>query len=187
MLFLPCVAFATHFQQKSLLRGIPLTMERCLCLPHPQIWKQKWYCQQRPIAILNVVSKVIDKIAAQLLSLALLDKLVLEQHGFLKGRSTLTNLIIYCDFITTLTKTHRQIDSLYFGFSMAFDLVDHHIYWQESFGTSVFGDLSSSSFSPTLSAGDARFRYAVAARNSLQLPLNLPKALVWIPLHLLYV
>ena len=41
-----------------------------------------------PIAMFNVLSKINDKIVAQLLSSSLLDKLVLEQHGYLKGRST---------------------------------------------------------------------------------------------------
>ena len=117
MLFFPLETFAAHFQQKSLLRGISVTMEGCpFIYPIPKSGNKNDIANYWPTVILNVISKLIDTIVAQLLSSALLNKLVLEHHRFLKGRSTLTNLIIYCDLIINLTKTHRQIDSLYFGF-----------------------------------------------------------------------
>ena len=64
------------------------------------------------------MSKVIDKIISRLLSSTLLDILVTEQHGFLKGRATFPKLIPNRDFVTPLTKS-------YLDFSKAFDLVNH--------------------------------------------------------------
>jgi hypothetical protein len=47
-------------------------------------------------------------------------KLNSSQHGFLKVKST-TNLVTYCDFISPIVSSQRQVDSMYF------DLVSHPI------------------------------------------------------------
>jgi hypothetical protein len=49
-----------------------------------------------------------------------------SQHGFLKFKST-TNLVTYLDFIVPLVSSQRQVDSIYFDLSSAFDLVSHPI------------------------------------------------------------
>ena len=124
------------------------------------MWKQILYCQLPAHRILNFISKLIDKIAAKLLSSALLNKLVLGQHGILKRHYTLTNLFIYCDFITTLTKTHRQIDSLYSDFSKALELVDHQILAQNFWDMGIRGSLLN-----RLQSYLVGRRYAVLIRN----------------------
>ena len=53
--------------------------------------------------------------------------IIREQHGFVKKRSTLTNLVIYTDFISEALNDYNQVDSLYLDFSKAFDSVDHSI------------------------------------------------------------
>ena len=47
------------------------------------------------------------------------------QHGFLKGKSTLTNLTEYCSSTLCLMEKGNQIDAIYTDFSKAFDKVDH--------------------------------------------------------------
>jgi hypothetical protein len=54
-------------------------------------------------------------------------KLHPSQHGVLKYKSTATNLVTYLDFISPLVISQRQVDSIYFDLSSAFDLVPHPI------------------------------------------------------------
>ena len=51
----------------------------------------------------------------------------LSQHGFMKGRSWLTNLIFLCDQVTCLTDEGKAVDVVYLDFSKAFDTVSHSI------------------------------------------------------------
>jgi hypothetical protein len=47
------------------------------------------------------------------------------QHGFIKSRSTTSNLVTFLDYITPLVSSQSQVDAIYFDFSSAFDLVSH--------------------------------------------------------------
>lgn len=50
-----------------------------------------------------------------------------EQHGFVKGRSILTNLGNYSNFILCNLDSGEQVDVIYTDFAKAFDKVDHGI------------------------------------------------------------
>ncbi|GAB0188215.1 mitochondrial enolase superfamily member 1 [Grus japonensis] len=50
-----------------------------------------------------------------------------SQHGFMKGRSCLTNLISFYDKVTRLVDEGKAVDVVYLGFSNAFDTVSHSI------------------------------------------------------------
>ena len=47
-----------------------------------------------------------------------------KQHGFVEGRSTLTNLINFTSDVIESFKLYKQIDVVYTDFSKAFDKVD---------------------------------------------------------------
>lgn len=47
-----------------------------------------------------------------------------HQHGFIKGRSTITNLTEYTSTIMNGMKRHKQVDAIYLDISKAFDSVD---------------------------------------------------------------
>ena len=79
----------------------------------------------RPISILNHFSKILDSIVTEKLSDFLLISLNQEQRGFIKAKSTLTNLLIYTDFIPGALENGEQIDSIYLDFRKAFDSVNH--------------------------------------------------------------
>ena len=50
-----------------------------------------------------------------------------SQHGFMNGRSCLTNLISFCDKVTRLVDEGKAVDVVYLDFSKAFDTVTHNI------------------------------------------------------------
>ncbi|ERL93381.1 hypothetical protein D910_10673, partial [Dendroctonus ponderosae] len=50
-----------------------------------------------------------------------------EQHGFCRGKSTVTNLAVYSEDLLNVMESHEQIDAVYTDFSKAFDRVPHKI------------------------------------------------------------
>ncbi|PKU39372.1 rna-directed dna polymerase from mobile element jockey-like [Limosa lapponica baueri] len=50
-----------------------------------------------------------------------------SQHGFMRGRSCLTNLISFYDKVTHLVDEGKAVDVVYLDFSKAFDAVSHSI------------------------------------------------------------
>ena len=79
----------------------------------------------RPISILSTFAKIFESIIAKRLAEYFLRSIGSFQHGFIKGRSTLTNLLLFNDFIFEAFLEKWQVDSIYIDFSKAFDRVNH--------------------------------------------------------------
>lgn len=112
--------------QQSLLIGyMPYELKKSFITPVFKSGNENDISNYRPITILNTISKIIDKFVASKISDFALGKLAQEQHGFIKGRSTETNLLVFCDKIFQSLKSSDQTDAIYTDFSKAFDTVDH--------------------------------------------------------------
>ena len=49
------------------------------------------------------------------------------QHGFVKGKSTATNLLTFAQYVSNCLDRRGQIDVVYTDFSRAFDVLDHTV------------------------------------------------------------
>ena len=81
----------------------------------------------RGVAILPTFGKLFEAIVCSMLTDKLHTVFSKSQHGFIKGRSTLTNLI---DFVSLALKTMEsgaQLDVIYTDFKKAFDRVKHSV------------------------------------------------------------
>ena len=70
----------------------------------------------RPISIISCLPKVFDHLLTNELASRLLGKLSSFQHGFIIGRSTLTNILIFNEFLSVSLENRRQVDSIYTDF-----------------------------------------------------------------------
>ena len=81
----------------------------------------------RPISLLPIFSKVFEKAVFPHIYNHVQNSLDINQHGFVKGHSTVTNLVSYTDYLSTVINNRGQVDSTYLHFSKAFDSVNHRL------------------------------------------------------------
>ena len=79
----------------------------------------------RPVSLTCIVCKVMESILrdAMVDFLAQHELLRLSQHGFMRRRSTLTNLLEYLEKLTSMVDSGLDMDVVYLDFSKAFDKV----------------------------------------------------------------
>ena len=83
----------------------------------------------RPVSLTSVVGKVFETIIRDALVKHATENAIIkiQQHGFMKKKSTLTNLLEYLNVLTKAKDLGIPVDINYLDFSKAFDLVDHNL------------------------------------------------------------
>ncbi|KAJ8716725.1 hypothetical protein PYW07_003352 [Mythimna separata] len=81
----------------------------------------------RPISILCALAKIFEKLVHQAIYPFLRHNIIPEQHGFVKNKSTVTNLMIFTEHLFSDMDAGSQTDAVYTDFKKAFDRVDHSI------------------------------------------------------------
>ena len=83
----------------------------------------------RLVSLSLVPGKVMEHLILETISRHVKDKKVIRsnQHGFTKEQSCLTNLINFCDEMTSLVAEGRAVDTVYLNFGKAFDTASHKI------------------------------------------------------------
>ena len=79
------------------------------------------------MSLTSVLCKVMESMIKDALMNHLMTNCLLNtsQHGFMKRKSCLTNLVDYLDKLTKLIDDGHNVDVLYLDFSKAFDKVPH--------------------------------------------------------------
>ena len=121
------IPLAIIFKQ-SLVEGV--VPEDWRCANVTPIYKKGGKSQvgnYRPVSLTSVLCKVMESMIKDALMNHLMTNCLLNasQHGFMKRKSCLTNLVDYLDKLTKLIDDGHNVDVLYLDFSKAFDKVPH--------------------------------------------------------------
>ncbi|KAK4806794.1 hypothetical protein QYF61_005590 [Mycteria americana] len=83
----------------------------------------------RPVSLTLVPGKIMERFILSVLNRHVQANQGIRpsQHGFMKGRSCLTNLISFYDKVTHLVDEEKAVDVVYLDFTKAFDTVSHSI------------------------------------------------------------
>ena len=124
-----------HIWRKSLDSGyiVPIFLHGIVCpvlKPRSESYLPKSY---RPISLTSHIIKIFEKIvkSAILKHLEENNLLPTNQHGFLKGKSTLSQLLGQTESVIRVLESHKSVDTIYLDFAKAFDKVDHNILCQK--------------------------------------------------------
>ena len=105
----------------------------------PQQWKKSHvspiykngHCMQpnnyRLVSLTSVIRKLLEKIVRQAVMEHLIGNGLINdnQHGFVPGRSCITQLLVVLDHWTDILDSHGALDAIYLDFAKAFDKVPH--------------------------------------------------------------
>ena len=80
----------------------------------------------RPVSLTCILCKVYEQFVRRHIVSFIEDKISAQQHGFVKQKSCLTNLLETFDSILNILQDGYPVDVLYFDFSKAFDTVPHY-------------------------------------------------------------
>lgn len=119
---------AIFYKRLSSSLSMPLTLlfnKSLLASKNPTAWKESYLtpvfksgskCKAqnyRPISILCAVSKVFERVVFNKEYAHFSHHIVNDQHGFVKGRSTNTNLLEYVNSLVKFISNGGQVDTLY--------------------------------------------------------------------------
>ena len=81
----------------------------------------------RPVSLTSVVGKMLESIIKDIITehLESSDRIGPSQHGFIKGKSFLTNLLEFFEDVTSRVDKGEPVDVVHLDFQKAFDKVPH--------------------------------------------------------------
>ena len=116
--------------KRSLNNGIvPDELKKCLITPVHKGGSHSIAANYRPIALTSHLIKIFEKVLrSHIVQHMNVNNLFnINQHGFRKGRSCLSQLLEQFDLILNILDDDANADVVYLDFSKAFDKVDHNI------------------------------------------------------------
>ncbi|GAB0195797.1 mitochondrial enolase superfamily member 1 [Grus japonensis] len=116
------------YQQSWLTGEVPDDWRLASVMPIYKKGQKEDLGNYRSVSLTSVLGKVMEQFILGALTKRVQDNQGIRpsQHGFMKGRSCLTNLIFY-DLVTHLVDKGKAVDVIYLDFSKAFDTVSHSI------------------------------------------------------------
>ena len=141
----------------------------------------------RPISLLSIVSKVLERIVLTNIKYHLTQSINKCQHGFLQGKSCVTNLLEVLDYIGEILDNGGQVDTIYLDMSKAFDRISHRKLINKLKNCGCGGSLLTW-FTSYLTGRRQRVTVLGATSNSLPISSGVPQGSILGPvLFLLYV
>lgn len=119
-----------HVFNLCLVGGIfPSAFKRAMVVPIYKAGDPRLFNNYRPISLLNLLSKILERIVFLQLSNYIQTEDILNDHqfGFRKHNSTYMPIALLHDHITSNLSDKHVSATVYLDFSKAFDTVNHHI------------------------------------------------------------
>ncbi|KAJ8717226.1 hypothetical protein PYW08_005625 [Mythimna loreyi] len=119
----------------------------------PRVWKSAYITpvfkkgdrsnveDYRPISKTCLFSKLLERIIYKQVYGAVRSNFGEEQHGFLRNRSTTSNLILSHEFVSEGMDQRAQVDVIYTDYSKCFDRINHTVLLDKLLLTGIHGDL----------------------------------------------
>lgn len=127
---------------KSLSTGdFPSLWKKAIVVPIHKSGRKSDVTTYRPINMLCCFSKIFESLVYKHINLHLKHIISPRQNGFVKGRSTSSNLLSYVHYLSNAINKRIQVDALYTDFSKAFDKVDHNILIRKAYHNGIHGSL----------------------------------------------
>lgn len=130
-LCIPAIAdYITHIMNSCLEQGyFPETWKEALVVPIPKTSNPTSYNELRPISLLTILSKILEKIVYDQINDYLSNTKLLPKHqsGFRKGHSTASALMNMSDNIITALDKKQATALVLLDFSKAFDTINHDL------------------------------------------------------------
>ena len=117
-----------HVFTMSLQEGIvPLEWKEANIIPLLKKGSRDKSVNYRPVSLTSVIHKLLESIIRDhIMDFLIKHKLInSSQHGFLKSKSCLTNLLCFFEEITKWVDEGSPVDIIYLDFQKAFDKVPH--------------------------------------------------------------
>lgn len=124
----------------SLAKPLTILINLCLTLNiFPDRWKRSKIVpvfkkddvtqikNYRPISILSNFAKIFEQVLYDCIYNSVRIYLSPIQHGFISGRSTITNLVTMTQYLSEHLDNRGQVDVIYTDLSRAFDTISHSI------------------------------------------------------------
>ncbi|MEE4246980.1 MAG: reverse transcriptase family protein [Kangiellaceae bacterium] len=107
---------------------VPLQWKKANVVPIHKKGKRADVSNYRPVSLLPCASKVLERCLFNHLYSFIKRVLYNMQHGFMKNRSSTTQLLKCYDLIGRILDEGGQVDVIYLDFSKAFDSVSHSLF-----------------------------------------------------------
>ena len=109
--------------------GVPTDWKLANVMPIYKKGRKDGPGNYRPISLTSVPGKLMEQLILSTITQHVRDNQMIRpsQHGFMKGRSCLTNLISFYNRATCLLDEGKVVDVVYLDFSKAFDTVSHSV------------------------------------------------------------
>ena len=127
---------------KSLFSGVvPSEWKLANISPIPKKSSVHDVSNYRPISLLSLVSKVFERCIYNRLIDHVHQQIYELQYGFLRGRSTTSQMLYICNELLDVLEKRGQVDVVYLDFAKAFDKVNHDLLLVKLYNFGIRGKL----------------------------------------------